>query len=125
MVDLVLKGNTEEPEEQEVGGRTHDVEDCADAVVSVVLECKYAVCYENAYSINEHTCYPESNILAIRLVGSLLSKDPEAAVEDEGSVDEGVGEPLDEEPGREAGSINAYPVKHWVSHEVSLQFSLW
>lgn len=99
VINLVLEGNTEEPEEQEIGGRAHDVEECTDAVVSVVLEGKYAICYENAYSINEHTCTPESNILAIRLMGSLLGKNPEAAVEDEGSVDEGVGEPLDEEPG--------------------------
>lgn len=124
MINLVFEGNTEEPEEQEVGGCAQDEEECADAVVRVVLECKYGVCHENANSINEHTCYPEANILAVGLVGSLLGEHPEAAVEDEGGVDQGVGEPLHEQPGREAGSVDAHSVEHWVPHEVALQFSL-
>jgi len=124
VVDFVLEGNTEEPEEQEVRRWAKKEEECANAVVSVVLECKDGVCHKNADSINEHAGNPESNVLSIWLVGALLSEDPEAAVEDEGSVDESIGKPLDEEPGGEAGSINTYPVKHWVSHEVALQLSL-
>ena len=73
--------------------------DVPNAVVSVVLECKDGVSHENADSINEHTCNPESNILAIRLMCAFLCEDPEAAVENEGSVDKGVQEPFDEEPG--------------------------
>lgn len=89
-----------------------------------MLECKDRVCNEDADTVDEHTSNPETDVFAVRLVSILLSHHPESAEEDEASVDEGVSEPLNEEPCGEASSINTNSVKQWVSHEISLQLSL-
>jgi hypothetical protein len=51
VIDLILEGNAEEPEEQEVRRCTHEEEEGTQPVVGVMFECKYGVCHEDANTI--------------------------------------------------------------------------
>lgn len=90
MIDLVLEWNAEEPEEQEVWWGAHEEEEGSEPVVSKMLECQNGVGYEDADTICQHTTYPETNVFSVGLMGASLSANPEAAEENEGSVDQGI-----------------------------------
>lgn len=85
-----------------------------------VLEGEDGVGNENADAVHEHAAHPEPDVLAVGLVRVHLGEHPEGAEEDEGGVDEGVGEPFYEQPGREARPVDADPVEQRVPHEVVL-----
>jgi len=96
MTNFIVEWNVKEPEEHEVGGRTHEEEERAEPVVSVMFEGEDWVCHKNANAINKHATYPESNIFAVRLVRAFLRQNIECAIENKGCMYQGISKPSHE-----------------------------